>query len=164
MGLTPTKLGRPDSCSDELWALLLRCWEKKPAARPSFERLVAALEVLKQGGNTSALMSVLENTPRPPARAPPAEATSSSPSTESSRALGPALVSSTSTPTTAGPAVPKRPRLDSRPSRAERPKPALPPTLADFPPNECEIAAANPRLRLHRRAVGRLAAAYARPG
>ena len=146
-GQTAAKLGQPDGCNDELWALLLRCWEKKPANRPTFERLGAALEVLKQGGDTSAVVAALNTAPAAP-MVPECE-----PSTQM-QASRQALVESSSAPKHAftdtleeHPATepeldPKRPRLDSRPSRSERSKPKFPPpTLVNFPPNKCEIYA-----------------------
>lgn len=152
-------LVRPDDCPDALWALLRQCWEMKPAKRPSFERLGKALEVLKQGGDTAAVMAALDEPVAgqlallAPSPAPAVEVASSSQAADALLECSPAERSPAVplskpkapkvTPALKGPKpLPepnKKPRLGSKRPERQRPKP--PPELADFPPGRCEINA-----------------------
>lgn len=37
------RLKQPESCSDELWGILLSCWQEEPGNRPKFEMIVHML-------------------------------------------------------------------------------------------------------------------------
>ena len=40
------RLSKPSKCSDDMFELLLDCWEEAPASRPSFGSLVRSLDAL----------------------------------------------------------------------------------------------------------------------
>ncbi|KAJ8931027.1 hypothetical protein NQ314_016120 [Rhamnusium bicolor] len=48
IGTLGKRLDRPKICTDDLYALMLRCWSENPAERPSFARLVELLDVKRQ--------------------------------------------------------------------------------------------------------------------
>lgn len=41
------RLPRPEICTNELYSLMLKCWEYEPQERPSFKELVEMLDVKK---------------------------------------------------------------------------------------------------------------------
>ncbi|KAL9970180.1 hypothetical protein ACROYT_G022513 [Oculina patagonica] len=43
---TGYRLDRPDSCSQELYSLMLECWQEDPRRRPTFEQIVGLLEAM----------------------------------------------------------------------------------------------------------------------
>lgn len=43
---TGYRLERPQSCSEELYLLMLNCWEEDPRKRPTFDQMMASLEEL----------------------------------------------------------------------------------------------------------------------
>ncbi|XP_078373558.1 uncharacterized protein LOC144657125 [Oculina patagonica] len=43
---TGYRLERPDSCSQELYSLMLECWKEDPRRRPTFEQIVGLLEAM----------------------------------------------------------------------------------------------------------------------
>lgn len=41
------RLGKPDNCSDQLYSLMLTCWEVSPGARPRFAALHRTMEGMR---------------------------------------------------------------------------------------------------------------------
>ncbi|XP_038065908.1 nephrin-like [Patiria miniata] len=45
------RMPRPEHCQDELYQMMLACWEEEPTARPSFTEIGQKLEKLLEGGH-----------------------------------------------------------------------------------------------------------------
>ncbi|CAH2002448.1 unnamed protein product [Acanthoscelides obtectus] len=42
------RLERPEICTDEVYSLMMKCWDKNPAERPTFRNLVDSLDISKK--------------------------------------------------------------------------------------------------------------------
>ncbi|XP_072022569.1 tyrosine-protein kinase receptor Tie-1-like [Amphiura filiformis] len=45
------RMPQPKHCSEQLYNIMLVCWEKEPSKRPSFEQLMKLLEEVLKGEN-----------------------------------------------------------------------------------------------------------------
>ncbi|XP_020905670.1 tyrosine kinase receptor Cad96Ca isoform X1 [Exaiptasia diaphana] len=55
------RMEKPETCSDELYAFMLRCWQRNPSDRPKFKQLREDFEQLLQGDDEYLELDHLEN-------------------------------------------------------------------------------------------------------
>lgn len=46
------RMEKPDTCTDELFQLVLDCWKEDPRERPTFDQAARTLETMMMVGNT----------------------------------------------------------------------------------------------------------------
>ena len=51
-------MARPENCSDELYQLMLHCWQENPKDRPDFSTIRKQLEAIIESSNLLVYMNV----------------------------------------------------------------------------------------------------------